>query len=66
MADALSRLKLKPKPKSSADLSVVEAPDVRDLAEAFMIEEEDEFPSWTIPVSYKLLYKEQQKDAKLK
>ena len=66
MADALSRLKLKPKPKSSADLSVVKEPDVRDLTEAFMIEEEEELPSWTIPVSYKLLFKEQQKDSKLK
>ena len=58
MADALSRLKLTPKPTSSADPSVVEQPDVRDLAEAFMIEEEEELPSWTIPVSFKLLYKE--------
>ena len=66
VADALSRLKLTPKPTSSADPSVVEQPDVRDLAEAFMIEEEEELPSWTIPVSFKLLYKEQQKDAQLK
>ena len=44
VADALSRLKLKPKPKSSANPSVLEEPDIRDLAEVFMIEEEEEFP----------------------
>ena len=66
MADALSRLKLKPKQKSNADPSVLEEPSIRDLAEAFMIEEEEELPSWTIPVSYKLLFREQQKDLKLK
>ena len=56
IADALSRLKLKPKDKSSEDPSVLEEPDMRDLAEAFMIEDEEEFPPWTIPVSYKLLF----------
>ena len=47
-------------------MSVVKKPDIRELAEAFMIEEEEELYSWTIPVLYKLLFREQQKDSELK
>ena len=61
VADAISRMKLKPTPKSLWDDSVLEVPDTRELAEAFVIEDEC-LPEWTIPISYKLLYKNQQKD----
>ena len=56
IADAISRMKLKPTPKSLADDSVLEVPDTRELAEAFVIKDEC-LPEWTIPISYKLLYK---------
>ena len=65
IADAISRMKLKPTPKSLSNDSVLEVPDTRELAEAFVIEDEC-LPEWTIPISYKLLFKNQQKDKDLK
>lgn len=69
VADALSRLHLKPTPKSQCDDSIMERPMSRELAESFLIEdmvEEDDLPEWTIPVSYELIFKEQRKDEKLR
>ena len=65
IADAISRMKLKPTPKSLSDDSVLEVPDTRELTEAFLIKDED-LPEWTIPISYKLLFQHQQKDKELK
>ena len=65
VADALSRLHLEPTPRSECDDTVLETPSTRKLAEAFPIEEED-VPQWSLPISFKLLYKEQLKDKDLK
>ena len=65
VADALSRLHLEPTPKSESDDTVLETPSSRKLAEAFPIEEDD-VPTWTLPISYKLLYKEQINDKEIK
>ena len=43
----------------------MEKPTYRQLAESFLVEDDD-LPEWTIPVSYKLLFKEQRKDKKLR
>ena len=64
IADTISRMKLKPTPKSLSDDSVLEVPNTKELAEAFVIEDEC-LPEWTIPISYKLLFKHQQKDKDL-
>ena len=65
VADALSRLHLEPTPQSESDDAVLEMPSGRKLAEAFPIEEED-VPTWTLPMSFKLLCKEQINDKELK
>ena len=64
VADALSRLHLEATPQSECDSTVLETPSSQNLAEAFPIEEED-VPTWTLPIAYKLLYKEQVKDKEL-
>mgnify|MGYP001306591820 FL=1 len=64
VADALSRLHLEATPHSECDSTVLETPSSQNLAEAFPIEEED-VPTWTLPIAYKLLYKEQVKDKEL-
>ena len=63
VADVLSQLHLEPTPKSQCNASVLDIPDVRQLAESFLGEGNfDDLPKWTIPVSYRLLYREQRKD----
>ena len=65
VADALSRLHLEPPPKSECNDTVAEMPSSQKLAKAFPIKEED-VPTWTLPISFKLLYREQVKDNNLK
>jgi RNase H-like domain found in reverse transcriptase/Reverse transcriptase (RNA-dependent DNA polymerase)/Integrase zinc binding domain len=63
VADALSRLGLEPALKSESDLSVLDKPDTRLLAEAFRTEDditEDDFP-----LHFKLIQREQQNDKAL-
>ena len=64
VADALSRLHLEATPQSECNSTVLETPSSQNLAEAFPIEEED-VPTWTLLIAYKLLYKEQVKDKEL-
>ena len=57
---------MEPTPQSQCDESVTDTPDYRLLAESFLQEEiPDDLPEWTIPISYKLLCKEQSKDKSL-
>ena len=64
VADALSRLDLEPPVESECDPTVLEHPTTRALAEAFGHTRDEEHES-DIPVSFKLIQKEQQTDKSL-